>query len=147
MADVSHMQCCAVRELSELSEMELTSEGSVDYLKEIKSQLTDEGHYEEHYNWHTGHTEQGEWNDEVFHCPAFFIFSQAGTPTNINGSGAYGDYFRDFIIEEKLGTVLETSPAFNENSKNLVKVYLWTVDQDAFKAWSGKAARKKKEAA
>ena len=145
MAEVSHMECCGIRELDKLSDMERTRKGALAAMREIKSYLTDKGHYAKYYDWDTGQTERGDWHDEVFHCPAFFIYSQAGTPTDITGRGGYGDYFTSFILEEGLGTVQITEPALNENSGNLIRVYLWTVNQDAFKAWTGKA--KKKEAA
>lgn len=146
MPEVSRMECCGIRELDKLSEMDLTQKGATAAMKEIKEQLTDEGHYDEHFDWSTGNTTRGDWIDEIFHCPAFFVFSQAGTPTDINGRGAYGDYFTAFIVEKGLGTVVESEPALNENSANLVKVFLWTVNQDAFKKWGAKKAVPNKKA-
>lgn len=142
MPNVARLECCGIQELFDLSEMKLTQKGAIAAMREIKSNLTEDAHYDAYYDWNTCQTERGDWCDEVFHCPAFFIYSQAGTPTDITGRGAYGDYFTSFIIEEGLGTVQMSEPALNENSGNLVRVYLWTVNQDAFKAWNGKRAKK-----
>lgn len=146
MVDVIDMVCCGIRELDQLSQLELTPAGARATIREIKSQLTTKGHYEERYDWDAGRMITGPWIEESFKCPAFFVYSQAGTPTDITGRGAYGDYFTSFVIEQGLGTVQESEPALNENSSNLLKVFLWTVNQEAFKAW-GKKVPKKKEAA
>lgn len=147
MAGINHMNCCGIRELYCLSEMKLTPKGAEKYLRDVKAYLTEPGHYEEIYNYDTGTYENGDYYEEVVHTPAFFVFSQAGDESSVEAAGAYGDYFKKFIESQGLGTVQETEPALNENSGNLVKVFLWTVNQDAYKAWTGIPAKAKKEAA
>lgn len=139
MAEVYYMQCCGIRELDQLSEMTLTRKGAIEQMAGIIDGLTTGG--EPGYDWTTG---TYVTHPEKRRTPAFFIFSQAGTATKATDGAAYGDYFRDFIHEEGLGTVVATNPALNENSGNLVTVYTWTVDQDAFKKWDAKAALKRK---
>lgn len=135
MADITHMECCGAKEISELSEMTLSKAGVTKFLRNIKEILTDEGHFAEHYDYARSEYTKGPWVDEVVHTPAFFIFTQAGTSTDPAGRHPYGTYFKSFIESEGLGTVLQTDPAMNENSGNLVTVFLWTVCQSAFKAW------------
>lgn len=149
-AEVAHMECCGCKELHYLEGIELTPKGATKFLIETKEQLSSGGHYQQHYDWKTGIYTQGEWVDEEFVCPAVFIFSQAGTPLRETGDhGAYGDILKAYIDEQGLGTVTVTDPVINENSGNIIKVYTWTVNRTALKAWTGgkTKAKHKKEAA
>jgi hypothetical protein len=115
--------------------MERTTAGAKTVMQEIKNQLTEGGEYDRRYDWRTGIYSDGPWIPAKLRVPAFFVFSQAGDAHDVTASGGYGDYFTSFIIEENLGTVQETEPALNQNSSNLVKVFLWTVNQDTFRDW------------
>ena len=129
-----NMNCCAIKEFYNLSQYPLTPEGRQAFLDATFRELIDKGHYEEHYDWTTDIARRGKWVPTVYHTPAFIIFSQAGSGEDVAAAGAYGDYFHEWVKEQELGTVVVTEPALNENSKNLVKVFLWTVDQPKFLA-------------
>ena len=68
----------------------------------------------------------------------YVLFSQAGKPEY-----EYGTAFAEFLREHNLGTILETSFNLNPNSGNQLKVWLWTVDWGAVKAWFATHAEKK----
>jgi hypothetical protein len=59
----------------------------------------------------------------------FLIFSQAGTRAK------YGTNMVKFIEDNKLGTVVEGGNGINPNSRRRVRVWVWTVDHDAVRAW------------
>lgn len=137
------MLCCGCRELNGLSgiidsEHGLTPRGCAEFLLRVKNDLHEDEYQERYMNLY-GELVIGKVHEAVDHTPAFFIFTQAGTEDDeVNDDvGAYGDVFKEFIEDQKLGTVMVTEAAVNENSDNLVKVYVWTVDQDTYKAWKG----------
>jgi hypothetical protein len=142
MADIHHMECCGVKELADLSDYPLTDAGARRFLSTIIDEhLTEAPHRHQVYDYPAG---EYRYEDvpEKRHAPAFFIFTQAGTATDPNGRTAYGDHFKEWIEAQKLGTVIVTEPNLNENSGNLVKVYVWTVNRDAFLAWKPIKKRK-----
>lgn len=47
----------------------------------------------------------------------------------------YGEILRDYILEQGLGTVVETPFTHNPNSGNMLKAFLWTINQEAFNVW------------
>jgi len=47
----------------------------------------------------------------------------------------YGDMLRDYIINNKLGTITETPETHNPNSGNDIKAYVWAVDHMALYKW------------
>ena len=69
------------------------------------------------------------------HNCAFYLFTEV-QPTSWN-SGKYGVNLRDFILTNKLGTVIESDILKNPNSLNMLKVYLWQIDSDALKTFHG----------
>lgn len=50
-------------------------------------------------------------------------------------SGHYGDELRDYIIDNDLGTVIETEPFKNPNSESILKAYVWTLNYDTMRDW------------
>lgn len=63
---------------------------------------------------------------------AHYLFSDN---TGAQDGVHYGEVFRDYIINHELGTVLETPFKHNPNSGNMLKAFLWTIDQPAFDRW------------
>lgn len=60
----------------------------------------------------------------------YAVFTQAG------GRSTYGKRLAAFIIEHKLGEIVETAGKhINPNSRRLLKAWLWTVDHDALQKW------------
>lgn len=47
----------------------------------------------------------------------------------------YGRQFAKLIIDNKLGTLVETERNVNPNSGNEVKVWVWTINHEAVKKW------------
>lgn len=48
----------------------------------------------------------------------------------------YGDRFAAFILDHQLGEVISTGYHINPNSGHRLKVWVWTIDHVALKAWS-----------
>ena len=69
---------------------------------------------------------------------AFLLFTQAISPItmiNRDDDTKYGDRLKDFILENKLGTVTQTEEVINPNSGNYITMYMWTVDWKAVGKW------------
>lgn len=47
----------------------------------------------------------------------------------------YGRKFKKFILDNKLGTVIETESKRNPNSGNRIKTWIWTVNITKLKSW------------
>lgn len=59
----------------------------------------------------------------------YALFSQAGR-------SKYGERFKNFILENKLGDVIETvGRHINPNSGHVLKAYIWTINHEAVKAY------------
>jgi hypothetical protein len=58
--------------------------------------------------------------------PAFVLFSDAIDEGNGRGVAAY-------IRAHKLGTVMKTRKALNENSGHMIEAWIWTIDRVACK--------------
>lgn len=138
---IAHMECCGIKEIDELRDLELSYKGATRFFLNLRDELTDEAHTTtSRYNYDFGRYEQVEV-PECIRTPAFLIFSQANSQSDPDGN-TYGDYFKGFIEAEGLGTVQETEPKLNKNSGNLVKAFLWTVNQEMFDVWKPKKAKK-----
>ena len=70
--------------------------------------------------------------DKVFNC-AYILFTGVQPESRYHG-GTYGDGFQDFILANRLGTVMASTKGTNPNSGNVLKVYLWQLDHAALKA-------------
>ena len=68
---------------------------------------------------------------EHWGTPAFYIFTQADD-AEAGEDATYGDELAEFITTNKLGTVVKSEAARNTNSGNLVNVFVWGVNRDAW---------------
>lgn len=102
----SGVSCCGIREMGGLSEHEGHMEG---FMREMGKHTID-----------PGTTTGSRWR--------YCIFSQA------NKGRKYGIELAAYIKEHNLGDVVETGWNVNPNSGNDLKVWMWTVDWDAFRA-------------
>lgn len=105
--------CCGIRELHGLSQY-VDRRRVFDAQKALKD-FTKMVYYPDHL---------GRWRDRW----RFAIFAE-------NRSYTYGREFMAFIKELGLGDVVESQRDVNPNSSNQLKVYLWTVNHEAVKAW------------
>jgi len=48
----------------------------------------------------------------------------------------YGDKFAAYILENKLGEIIETGSHVNPNSGNKLKMFVWTLNIENLKAWA-----------
>jgi hypothetical protein len=71
------------------------------------------------------------WFDEEEFNGRFLVF------TDVNKCSV-GDRLTNYIRRNKLGKVQVSNKELNPNSTNMLKVYLWNVDIDAFKKWAKK---------
>jgi hypothetical protein len=47
----------------------------------------------------------------------------------------YGQKLKKYILDNKLGTIIETRAGLNPNSHNIIKVWVWTLDRRALSHW------------
>lgn len=109
--EIRPTMCCGVREYSGLNGRN----------KEILEYVID-------YRFAIGHR-LGQYMPENFR---YLIFTD-------NREFENGDSLRNFITERNLGTVIETASNHNPNSGNMVKVYIWTLDDKALMTWYNSA--------
>jgi hypothetical protein len=71
----------------------------------------------------------------------FWIFTEvsqwwrgSGT-THEPANALYGRDLAAYIRDHGLGSVVETGEAFNRNSSNQLKLYVWTIDWAGFEKW------------
>lgn len=113
--------CCGIREITSLSrdpnpQAAIISFGMQCYEKHLKGE------------------KKNEWGDDVRIDRDNFryaLFSQASYP--LSPPAVYGERFAAYILENGLGEIIETGTHINPNSKNKLKVWVWTVDHDAVK--------------
>ena len=109
------MSCCAVAEISGIAQL------STDPANVIVDVLCGEGFYDK---------------DEylMFVRPEFahIIFTQASRGKAKTG---YGYTLRDYIVSQKLGTVVCSTPSKNPHTQNNVTVFVWTLDIPGIRQW------------
>jgi hypothetical protein len=120
---ITTLECCGVKEIHGISYYH--SELHPDYLKYCVFHILTK----------VGKDMRGKPRT-LLHLPAgiHLLFTQASSyenPTN-----PYGEKLRDFITENKLGTVIETPAKVNPNSDNYVVAFLWTMDRVACSRWT-----------
>lgn len=71
---------------------------------------------------------------------AHFVFSD-----NTGEDNEYGGRLKRYIEEQGLGTVVQTPFAFNPNSNNQLRAYLWTLDREALATWTETKQREEEE--
>jgi hypothetical protein len=64
---------------------------------------------------------------------AHIIFTQASRGKVKTG---YGYTLRDYIVSQKLGTVVCSTPSKNPNTQNNVTVFVWTLDMPGIRQWA-----------
>lgn len=110
------MNCCGVREIALLREIRNPESAMKEFLRQIAP---------EPYYCYAG---EGMRRRDKFR---YVIFTATKT-------GKYGTRFAKLIEDEKLGTLISTDYNKNPNTGHLVKVWVWTVDHEALKAWKAK---------
>lgn len=79
-----------------------------------------------------------EWTeDRFFHLlnQSNGYISAAWVCFNGRDDGGYVQTFRNFILKEKLGTVVDLPKVVNPNSSNLLDIGMWQIDRPALRAW------------
>lgn len=115
--ELTGMKCCGIRELSGLSHQDNPQKSMyqfarLTYLREIEDS-----------------TKKGSFLKRPDPGFRYILFSQA------RRDNKYGVEFGAYIESNGLGKVAETPFNVNPNSSNPLKIFIWTVDHDALKAW------------
>lgn len=119
--NIGSMNCCGLRELSNLSGSYSPREAMQNFLQVACPRGG-------RYSWNTGkHTYVNELRF------SHVIFSEAK-----NGSGNYGERFAAYIRRNNLGDVVASGRRVNPNSGNQVKCWVWTLNKRALIAWANK---------
>jgi hypothetical protein len=110
MLEIEHLNCCGVKELSYIRDS--SAKDTVLEVAQAKFYADELDKYE-------------DMNDF-----AYAIF----TDTN-QTDYQYGNSLRNFIKENNLGTIKETSPKRNPNTGHKVKVYIWSIKSRNLKSF------------
>ena len=110
---LQHLNCCGIRELAQLRSHRDPKTALKEFLRQIQP---------EHFAW--GPLRQRD----KFRYVVFSATKRA----------KYGREFAKLIEDEKLGELISTGFNQNPNSGHIVKVWVWTVDHEALKAWKAK---------
>jgi len=116
--EICNLECCGIRELNGLSDAESSKEALLSF----------------YYN--TSYIDADRFR--------YVIFSQA-LSYRCGRTPAYGEKFASYLRNLRVGSVkiATTEDVKNPNSNNFLKVWIWTVDWDALKAWANKPANAK----
>lgn len=114
------MHCCAYQEIANLSAHTSGREAMIEFCR---------------LNWGTGKTNYHGLQAKGATLYSFYLFS---APIGGNwGREGYGKEFADFILENKLGQIIETPAltnfAFHADHKN--QVWVWMPEHNAVAAW------------
>ncbi len=104
------MNCCGIREICGLSSNVTSTEAMQDFVERIAT--VDHG-----------------YGPRRYYKFRYAIFSAIGRRK-------YGHEFEAYILKHKLGEVISTGYHINPNSRHKLKVWVWTVDHVALKAWA-----------
>ena len=108
---INCMKCCAIREITQLSLFNDSKAPLLECLLRLERELRE------------------IYGIGLTKIPFAYLLFSGVFPHQ------YGPDFKSFILENNLGTVMETRPTRNPNSNNLVIIYIWTVDRDKLMAW------------
>lgn len=78
------------------------------------------------------------------HKPAHIFFTDVDVFNGEQHDFAGGESLVNFIKKYKLGEIYTSQPSFNNNSGNMVKMYMWTPDWDAIKKIKIKQLKQKR---
>lgn len=113
---ITRKNCCGILELDGLREYRTAEDVLQDFVRETV--IPDEH----------GHILQRNPG-------AFVLFSEAR-------SGKYALKLKEVILKERLGAVFVSPSRRNPNSLNMIRVYLWTIDQARLKKYAKKIQAK-----
>jgi hypothetical protein len=121
--DDNGLNCCGIREISDLHHCRTAASAIRQFI------------------YATEPIDYGGYNSVTYRRDKFryAIFS------GINKGSAkvkYVDRLKAYILENKLGEVVETGWNVNPNSNNKLKVCVWTIDWEALKTWKEKQEAK-----
>ena len=69
---------------------------------------------------------------------AFYVFTGVTSHDSV-----YGQRLADYILKNKLGTIVTSVSKRNPNSGNMIQIWTWGVDKEALiKWWHKREARK-----
>lgn len=57
----------------------------------------------------------------------------------------YAQKFKKYLLDNKLGEVIETKTKTNPNSNNDIRVYVWTINRKTYSQWYGENKPTKEE--
>lgn len=129
--DISNTSCCGLDELHGIAE-----EQPENILEALVQHVYHPARPEYRYDYKTSkQVETGRTIPEKWTTNAFYLFTQA-TNDEEGLDDPYGDRLKAFIEGHNLGTVAMTESRVNPNSGNEVTVYVWAVDQTAFRKFA-----------
>lgn len=105
---ISHMECCGLRELSELSNFNSSREALLGLIGTIQENDGEN---------------PGKWLFGVI------IFTEAGR-------GTYATRFAKYIAAKRLGAVTAVPSFYNPNSGNQVRMFVWRINHAAVGRWA-----------
>lgn len=115
MIQVRWINCCGLRELSELSE----------YTRRPRRALMDIFLASTYRRYGSRGRILKSRDPQRF---GMFLFTQASVEENPPYRQAYGDQLKRLIERLKLGTVTTIGPFVNPNTSNYIRTYNWVVD-------------------
>lgn len=109
VVQLGDLQCCGVREMNRLA--------YAVHRSRLKQSVRD------------------VWNRGRGNGPNFSHVIFTAVQPSYEGAQDYGEIYRKFIEQHKLGTVAASDAAVNPNSGNEIRVYVWTLDRERIKKY------------
>lgn len=121
-----YMLCCGVKEISGLRNLQhLKNQAAI--MTCVLARLSRSRIFHRTVDWTTTYYFSPREMEST--CCAHMIFTQAGA------NARYGYKFAEFIRQNRLGRVTVSVGSKNPNSDNIVRVFTWTLNQDAVMTW------------
>lgn len=79
---------------------------------------------------------------DYYDMKAHVVFS---VPSRLKRDWNKGHALADYIVANKLGTIIETPPARNPGHSGKLKAWVWTPNKTAFKRWQAKIKKRQPE--
>lgn len=120
--ELNETSCCGMNEIEGLSHSRTAKEAMLAFCQYIEDEEGGD------YNYDTGDYEPTRTSLRPL---AQYVFT--GTT-----DAKYGPQFKAYILENKLGSVVESRAKRNPNSGNMVRAWIWTPSTKSLKAWWAK---------
>jgi len=129
------LNCCGLNELHGIDEYSSPKHAMVDFICELQEN-TDQ---DDDYGYYSFYNRRSSFDEtkRKFKPAAFYVFTSLLRDGKNRPKRNYGENFATYIVEHKLGNVLEAPARYNRVNEptHLLKAWLWTPSVKGLQTW------------